>query len=439
MEENRLRDGARLEVQRLDSLASSAFESSSAAREFGASTRFSASTAHHFCVATETYPPEINGVALTLALLVNGLRARGNTVSVVHPRQRNPQSLNGSSSTDTNDIQIRGLPLPGYHGLQFGLPVGRLLRRSWSRNPPTTVYVATEGPLGWSAIRAAKALGIPTISGFHTNFHSYCKHYRVGWLQQSVLRYLRWFHNQTERTLVTNEELRSRLQHAGFRNVSILERGVDAKRFAPQHRSAELRSEWGLSDNDLALMYVGRIAAEKNLNVAIETYYAIKRLNERSKFVLVGDGPLRQSLQRQHPELIFTGTRIGDDLGRHYASGDVFLFPSETETFGNVTLEAMASGLAVVTYNYACARLHITNGETGVSVPFGNAEAFVHSACALSREPLTMTRIRRQARQYATYLSWSRVVEKLETLLVGAGRNNRTVSASPLTRRGLAV
>lgn len=440
MEENRLRNSDRLETQRLESVAfPDTFEFSPLAREIEAPSRFSSSTQHHFCFVTETYPPEINGVAITLALLVNGLRARGNAVSVVHPRQRATQKSNGSSNGDVHDIEIRGLPLPGYHGLQFGLPAGGLLRRAWSRNPPRAVYVATEGPLGWSAIRAAKKLDIPTVSGFHTNFHSYCRHYRVGWLQQTALRYLRWVHNQTERTLVTNEELRVRLQDAGFRNVSILERGVDAQRFAPQHRSVDLRREWGLSDNDLALTYVGRIAAEKNLTVAIEAYHAIKRFNERSKFVLVGDGPLRQSLQRQHPALIFAGMRTGDDLARHYASGDVFLFPSETETFGNVTLEAMASGLAVVAYNYACARLHIANGETGVSASFGDSKAFVNSACALSREPLTIKRIRRQARQYATYLSWSRVVEKLETLLVGAGREKRTISASSLTRRRLAV
>ncbi len=230
-------------------------------------------------------------------------------------------------------------------------------------------------------------MGIPAVSGFHTNFHSYCKHYGVGWLQHVALRYLRWFHNQTERTLVSNEELRDQLQDVGFLNVGIIERGVDSQLFTPERRCTELRREWGLSKDDLALIYVGRIAAEKNLAVAVEAYRAIKRCNGRIKFVLVGDGPQRQSLQRENPDLIFTGMRMGEELGKHYASADVFLFPSETETFGNVTLEAMASGLAVVAYNYACAKLHITNGETGVLVKFGDANSFVGSACALVREP----------------------------------------------------
>jgi glycosyltransferase involved in cell wall biosynthesis len=408
--------------------------------------RFRAPTPHHICVVTETYPPEINGVAITLSRLVSGLRALGNRVSVVHPKQR---SQTASLEKEPADIQIRGLPLPGYSGLQFGVPCGRRLKKTWNHNSPDAVYVATEGPLGWSAVRAAKRLGIPVLTGFHTNFHSYCKHYRVGWLQKAALGYLRWFHNQTERTLVTNEELRERLQHAGFNNVSILERGVDAEQFAPRYRSAALRREWGLTDEDLALIYVGRIAAEKNLNVAIDAYHAIKRFNQRCKFVLVGDGPLRSSLQRKHSDLIFAGMRSGDDLGRHYASGDVFLFPSETETFGNVTLEAMASGLAVVAYNYACARLHIVDGETGASVSFGDSGAFVNAACALARDPQAIKRIRRQAREYVTYLSWSRVVEKFQALLLNAGSKssiendgvseNRNSPLSPITRRRLAV
>jgi glycosyltransferase involved in cell wall biosynthesis len=384
----------------------------------------------HICLVTETYPPEINGVAITLSRLVKGLRARGNRVSVVHPRQRN-----GAPNREFDDIRVRGLPLPGCHGLQFGMPAGRLLKQVWNHHRPEVVYVATEGPLGWSAVRAAQNMGIPAVSGFHTNFHSYCKHYSVGWLQHVALRYLRWFHNQTERTLVSNEELRDQLKDVGFLNVGIIERGVDSQLFTPERRCTELRREWRLSKDDLALIYVGRIAPEKNLAVAVEAYRAIKRFNGRIKFVLVGDGPQRQSLQRENPDLIFTGIRTGEELGRYYASADVFLFPSETETFGNVTLEAMASGLAVVAYNYACAKLHITNGETGILVKFGDAKSFVGSACEMMREPRDIKRIGRLGRQYASYLGWDRVVERFESLLLNAARQGRRTAASPMRRR----
>ena len=433
MEENRVRGGDRSPAR-----FSNVEGRDSIAREFESQTH-SNFNQQHICVVTETYSPEINGVAITLSRLVSGLRARGNRVSVVHPRQRNEQSLDGALDTNPDDIQVRGLPLPGYHGLQFGIPAGRLLKQAWSHHRPEAIYVATEGPLGWSAVRAAQRMGIPAVSGFHTNFHSYCKHYGVGWLQHVALRYLRWFHNRTERTLVSNEELRVQLEDLGFSDVGIIERGVDSQLFTPQRRCTKLRQEWGLSQDDLALIYVGRIAAEKNLAVAVEGYRTIKRFNDRIKFVLVGDGPLRRSLQKENPDLIFAGMRMGEELGKYYESADVFLFPSETETFGNVTLEAMASGLAVVAYDYACAKLHITHGETGILVQLGDANSFVGSTCALVREPRDLKRIGRQGRQYVSYLGWDRVVERFETLLMSAGKHARGGAASPLGRRRLAT
>lgn len=394
----------------------------------------------HFCVVTETYPPEINGVAVTLSHLVNGLRARGHKVSIVHPRHPIQATSNATGLRDpSQDILVRGLPLPGYHGVRFGLSANRFLLRTWENHPPVVVYVATEGPLGWSAIRAASHLGIPTVSGFHTNFHRYCKHYGVGWLQDVAFRYLRWFHNRTQYTLVSNQQLLLQLKEAGINNVRILERGVDNQSFSPKHRSTELRRAWGVSDQDLVLVYVGRIAAEKNLEVAIETFHAIRRLRDRTKFVLVGDGPQRSRLQKEHPELIFTGMQTGERLAQHYASADVFLFPSETETFGNVTLEAMASGLAVIAYNYACARLHIKHNETGVLAPFGDKESFVDLACNLVNNPHTIQEIRRQARQYVTYLDWQRVVERFEAILMSTDRAARSLSPSSLTTTGLAT
>ena len=443
MEENRLRNGDQyVEGRRALACFSSADQGISL---IGLARESRSQTAHsdpqHFCIVTETYPPEINGVALTLANLVKGLLARGHTVSVVHPKQRKQRKPNGFDfACCSEDIGVRGLPLPGYDGLQFGMFSGRLLRETWTRHLPAAVYVATEGPLGWSAVRSARQLGITCVSGFHTNFHQYCKHYGVGRLQPLALRYLRWFHNQTESTLVSNEELRARLQSAGFNNVGMLERGVDSELFAPQRRCNELRRSWGLSDDDLALIYVGRLAAEKNLELALEAYRAARKLSDRIKFVIVGDGPLRPAFQSEHKDVIFAGMQTGEHLARHYASADVFLFASETETFGNVTLEAMASGLAVIAYNYAGAKIHIANGETGVLVRFGDAKGFVDSACDLVREPETIKRIGRQARQYVTRFSWPRVVERFEALLLSAGRRpGRTASSFPLTRNNVAT
>jgi glycosyltransferase involved in cell wall biosynthesis len=438
MEENRLHDHNRTAAEGCGALFSHTDHDLGFGNE-SCSDRVSPNPTR-FCVVTETYPPEINGVTVTLSHLVNGLRARGHTVSVVHPRPpKHAASYADRLPPSSDDILVRGLPLPGYHGLQFGLSACRFLRRSWEKQPPIVVYVATEGPLGWSALRTARQLGIPTVSGFHTNFHRYCKHYGVGWLQNVAFRYLRWFHNRTEYTLVSNQDLLFQLKAAGISNTRILERGVDSHGFTPMHRSAELRRAWGVSDRDLVLAYVGRIAAEKNLNLAIEAFQAIRQLRDGTKFVLVGDGPLRRRIQKEHPELIFAGMQTGERLSQHYASADIFLFPSETETFGNVTLEAMASGLAVIAYNYACAKLHIKQNETGLLAPFGDDKAFIKLACNLVQDSQAIQQMRQQARQYVTYLDWPRVVERFETILMSTHRAARSVSHSSLTTTGLAT
>jgi glycosyltransferase involved in cell wall biosynthesis len=390
---------------------------------------------HRVCFVTETYPPEINGVALTVARLVNGLAARGHLVSIVRPYQR----VSDSSGAESSVTLVRGLPLPGYTGLQFGLPSGGFLKWLWTRQRPDVVYVATEGPLGWSAMRAARQMNIAALSGFHTNYHSYSRHYRLGCLQALVFRYLRHLHNGTAETLVPSIDLRDRLQALGFKNVGLLGRGVDSDLFRPQRRCEELRRSWGLTGRDLAVLYVGKIAPEKNLGLALEAFRAMRPTNSSTRFVLVGDGPLRAALQKQHPDLIFCGTQTGEQLARHYASGDIFLFPSETETFGNVTLEAMASGLAVVAYDYAAAKSHISHGETGLLVPYGDSKAFVDSATRLVRQSSLIRKLRIQARQYATSINWSYVVERFESLLNDVRAGIRTAEGTASVSRGMAI
>src|SRR5689334_17026968 len=146
----------------------------------------------HVCVVTDTWAPEVNGVALTLGRLVDGLRGRGHLVSVVCPSGRRRRALEEAHVPALT--LVPGLPVPGYRGLRFGLPAHARLRERWTRCAPDVVYVATEGPLGWSALRTARALGVPVLGGFHTNFHGYARHYRIGWLEHGIACYLRRFH-----------------------------------------------------------------------------------------------------------------------------------------------------------------------------------------------------------------------------------------------------
>jgi glycosyltransferase involved in cell wall biosynthesis len=331
----------------------------------------------HYAIVTETYPPEINGVALTVQDLEQGLRARGHQVSVVRPRQNDDNASDG-------ELLVRGVGLPRYPGLKFGLPAPRALIQHWKENMPDAIYVATEGPLGWSALRAARKLGIPVATGFHTRFDQYMRDYGLPFLQGTAMRWMRRFHNSANATLVPTRELAEFLQNNGFRHVLLLARAVDTSHFSPLKRDRRLREEWDVGEHGFAALYVGRIAPEKNLELAVRAYRAIQRVQPRARFVFVGDGPARAQLAANNPDFIFCGIQRGEALARHFASGDLFLFPSHSETFGNVTLEAMASGVPTVAFDYGAAREHLINGEYGATV--NNDEQFVASAVQLASE-----------------------------------------------------
>jgi glycosyltransferase involved in cell wall biosynthesis len=376
---------------------------------------FRKSTALRIAVVTETYPPEVNGVAMTLGRLVEALRRRGHFVQLIRPRQGN--SDHAASGEQFEEVLKPGIPVPRYDGLRLGLPDKRGLIRLWTRSRPDIVHIATEGPLGWSALTAAAKLKLPVSSGFHTNFHSYSKHYGMGFLKKPITAYLCNFHNRALATLVPTEGLRHELASRGFRNLHVVSRGVDTRLFSPSRRSLELRRTWGAGEHGIVAMYVGRMAAEKNLPLAVSAFMAMQQRNPRVQLVMVGDGPSRPSLANRNPNVVFAGTRSGEDLATHYASADVFLFPSMTETFGNVTLEAMASGLAVVAYEYAAARQCMVHEESGLLAPFGDARAFLGMAVGLMEDSSRMLRLRLRARAVAQSINWESVIDRFESVL----------------------
>lgn len=335
-------------------------------------------------IVTETWPPEVNGVALTVQSLARGLAALGHAVELVRPRQ--PRDMLEQPSAGPEQVLLPGGALPRYPGLRFGWPAHARLQRHWSRCRPDVLYIATEGPLGLSALGAARRLGLPACTGFHTRFDEFARHYHLGLLAPTVFAYLRRFHNRASATLVPTRELVAFLAANGFANPRLLRRAVDTALFRPERRDAALRAAWGLAPTDLGILHVGRIAPEKNLGLALRAFRAIQRQSPRARLVLVGDGPARAELARRHPDIVFAGVRRGDELARHYASGDLFLFPSLSETFGNVTLEALASGVPVVAFDYGAAREHLRERQAGIRVPRADGDAFVAAAAGLADE-----------------------------------------------------
>ncbi|MBA3034746.1 MAG: glycosyltransferase family 1 protein [Gammaproteobacteria bacterium] len=381
-------------------------------------------------LVTETYPPEVNGVAMTLGRLADGLRQRGHTLHLVRPRQVRGEQP--AMTADLREMLVGSLPLPRYPGLRFGLPAHGALLKSWREQRPDIVHVATEGPLGWSALTAARRLDLPISSSFHTNFDAYSGHYGIGWMRGSIERYLRHFHNRSQVTLVPTQEIVRRLTSADFQNLKVMARGVDTQLFNPQRRSAALRQQWGADANTLVVATVGRLAAEKNLDLAVFAFDALHRAYPNSRLLFVGDGPQKSALAARHPEHIFAGMRHGEDLAAHYASADIFLLPSLTETYGNVTLEAMASGLGVVAYASAAALDLIDDGRNGLLAPPGDEQRFIGAAISLAGNAGLLARLRLRAPARVSRLGWDAIhdtfADILEDLaLIHSRRRHRAV------------
>lgn len=372
-------------------------------------------TALHIALVTETFAPEINGVANTLGQLCDGLRARNHRVQLIRPRQ----SADGNQRSSDELMLCRGWPLPGYPGLQWGLTSTHRLTRRWRQQPPDVVYIATEGPLGLCALRVARRLGITAVTGFHTNFQQYLRQHGLTLFTRALTHYLRGFHNRSALTLVPSTSQRVELERRHFQRLELLPRGVDSQLFSPAKRQQALRQSWGLREQDIALLYVGRLAPEKNLDALKRCFDELQARYpaRRFKLIVVGDGSKRTSLEAALPEAIFCGEQSGEALACHYASGDVFLFPSLSETFGNVVLEAQASGLGVVAYDEAAAGLHIRHGYNGVLAMPGDEYAWIEAACWLLEAPETLRTLRLNARRHASRQSWAGIIEQFESLL----------------------
>jgi len=367
-------------------------------------------------IVTDTFAPDVNGVAMTLGRLTEGLRKRGHRVHVIRTGQGN-----------SGETVAASFCLPGYREVRVGLPGSFKLRKRWLKRRPDAIYVATESPLGKSAVKAAKTLGIPVATGFHTNFHEYMVRYSLGGLQPMAMAYLKRFHGRADCTLAPSPELVEKLKTEGFQNVHLLGRGVDTELFDPAKRCETLRASWGATPGGPVAIVVGRIAAEKNLELAIHCFSDMRVTMPDLRCVMVGDGPLREKLATKYPWVHFAGVKISEDLARHYASADILLFPSETETFGNVVLEGMASGLATVSYDYAAAARFVKHGENGFKAVKGDAEQFL----AQAKASLAIRRddgMRIAAREVALTQGWDAVVSEFEARLSEISGNTKTLT-----------
>ena len=364
-------------------------------------------TSLRLALFSDTYAPQVNGVARTLERLVDAVVARGGTVRVF--TVRDPESTAASHVE-----RYPSVPFWAYEQLRLSWPSRALVDAQLRAFGPTLVHAATEFGVGLAGRRAARAHVVPFVSSYHTSFSAYAKYYHLGMLAKPGWRFMRWFHNGGLRTYCPTQAIVDEVNAEGFTHTAVWSRGVDTNRFAPRFRSATLREQFGARDDTLVVTYVGRLAEEKGLDVALRALEVVNAARPgRIRFMAVGDGPYEAAVHRRAPPGSWLpGKLLGDALSEAYASGDVFLFPSTTDTFGNVLLEAMASGLPVIGADVGPTREQLAPDRGWLVAP-GDAAAFAGALIALVDDRERLVAAQRRALEFAASKSWDGVWDAL--------------------------
>lgn len=374
-------------------------------------------------LVTETFPPQINGVSRTLEQLARHAVGRGDEIMVVHPKYASDERSNvAGESSRYRDLELPAVPLPFYPEVILPRPPFGRMRRSLDTFRPDIVHIATEALLGYSALRHCLKRNWPVVSSFHTNFDTYAAHYRLGWTVPTVNRYLRWFHNRTAATYVPSRSMIQKLAELGFERLVLWSRGVDTAVFRPrQVERLAGRDRLEIPATAFVVGHCGRLAPEKNVDFLAE---AIERMLSRvmhAHAVIVGDGPSRSMIEtrlKSIPGLArrvhFTGYLTGPRLADAYGLMDVFAFASRTETFGNVLLEAMATGLPVVALAEGGPADVVADGVTGRLLSRDAKPSSMADILAeWSHLPATVRKLGESARAYAGTQSWEAIMEGL--------------------------
>ena len=369
---------------------------------------------------SDSLPPVTDGVTRTLSALVATLQEGGVEFQFVSAVRPDPE-LNWRDRVHT----VPSVPFPLYPYYRVGLPIARTVDRVLDAFAPDVVHVVTPSLLGLYGVRYARRRGIPVVASFHTDFVTLFAYYGLRRLQRLGRHLERRFYGQCTVTLAPSRHQAAELRAQGIANVALWRRGVSSATFSPAFRSAALRAELGAPDVPI-LLYVGRLGREKNLPFLADAMQLLERRmgNGAFKLVVVGRGPLRRALQARLPNAHFTGELTGVELSRAYASADVFVFPCVLETFGNVVLEAFASGLPVVGVNQGAVPELITPNVNGLLAAPGSAAAFADKIHTLLERAPDRARMGLGARITAAEQGWpeaNRPLMEIYTGLVEAG------------------
>lgn len=350
-----------------------------------------------------------DGVSLTLNRLVAHLERQGANVLVMAPTIENPPVHHEGTLAP-----IPSVAAPGRSEYRVSLGLPSRVRARLADFKPTLFHIATPDILGYKALRLARRWDVPVVASYHTHFSSYLKYYGLELFEGFLWKYLRWFYAQCEHVYVPSHSIAAVLRsHDVTKGLRLWERGVDTSVFNPSHRSMVWRRALGVDDEEVIITFVGRVVWEKGLDVFADVIRELDARGVRHRSMIVGEGPARAELEERLPETIFTGHLGGEALSRAYASSDIFLFPSDTETFGNVTLEAMASGVPPVCADATGSSSIIEDGETGFLATPGKTQEFIRCVERLVLDASCRHRMGRRALERAQHYEWKAVLSRL--------------------------
>lgn len=349
-----------------------------------------------------------DGVSRTLGRLVGYLEAKGHEVLVVGPTIDEPLDQPGRF------VAVPSVAAPGRPEYRVSTRFPPAVQHEVLTFAPHVVHIATPDVLGHRALSWARSLNIPVVTTYHTHFASYLDYYRLGWAEGVLWAVLRRFYNRCDEVYAPTPTMRDALLAEGVTSpIRLWPRGIELDRFAPSFRSHDWRQSRGIGSDEVVVSFVSRLVKEKGLDVFATTVRALQAEGAPVRALVVGDGPERAALEAELPDGVFAGHLSGDELSTAYASSDVFLFPSETETFGNVTLEAMASGLAVVAADAAGTASLVDDGRTGLLVPPRDGTGFLDATRRLVSDADFRARLGTNAREAARGYDWSEVLARM--------------------------
>ncbi len=358
---------------------------------------------------TGAYNHIADGVSLTLNRLVQYLERHGTKVRVFAPTVDDPPVDHHGTL-----IPVPSFRAPGRPDYRISLGLSPNVRRQLEAFRPTLFHIATPDLLGYQALQLAQDWDVPVVASYHTHFSSYLKYYHLSFLEGMLWTYLRRFYQQCQHVYVPSPSIAEELRAHGITSgIRLWPRGVETDTFNPKHRSVAWRRELGIADDEVVVTFVSRLVWEKGLDVYADVIARLEAERIPHRSLIVGDGPVRRELEAQLPNTLFTGYLSGDALTRAYASSDVFLFPSDTEAFGNVTIEAMASGLPTVCADAGGSADHVVHGTTGLLVPAGDRDAFFDATVRLVTDPELRARMGAAARERAEAYDWEEVLGRM--------------------------